>query len=186
MERLPRLPHRIVPRLELGHRAEKGGWTRNVAIEQIMAERVGIEATVDPGELNERLDLRTEYERVRAHGEEQRLLAEGVAREHEPLRFLVPEREGEHAAKPADRLEVPGAEGLDKDFGVGGGAETVAEGKQLFAELDIVIDLAVEDDGVAAVRAPHRLLAAANVDDRQAAMTEPDLKALRRRCRAAL
>ena len=53
----------------------------------------------------------------------------------------------------------------------------MAEGKQLFAELDVIIDLAVEDDGVAAVRAPHRLLAAANVDDRQAAMTEPDLEA---------
>ena len=142
-----------------------------------MAERVGIEAAVDPWELNEGLDLRSEYERIRAHGEEQRLLAEGVAGEHEPLRLLVPEGEGEHAAKPADRLEVPGAEGLDEDFGVGGGAEAVAEVQQLFAELDVVVDLAVEDDGVAAVRAPHRLLAAADVDDRQAAMTEPDLEA---------
>ena len=50
-------------------------------------------------------------------------------------------------------------------------------GKQLLAELEVIVDLAVEDDGEAAVRARHRLLAAANVDDRQAAMAEADLEA---------
>ena len=66
-----------------------------------MAERLGIEAAVEPWELNERLDLRAEQKRARPLSEEQRLLAEGVARKHEPLRLRVPQREGEHAAKPA-------------------------------------------------------------------------------------
>ena len=83
-----------------------------------MAERLGIEGAVETWELNERLDLGAEQKRARPLSEEQRLLAEGIARKHEPLRLGIPEREGEHAAKPADRLEVPGAVRLDENLGV--------------------------------------------------------------------
>jgi len=58
-------------------------------------------------------------------------------------------------------------------LGVGVGMEAVTFGKQLFAELDVVVDLAVEDDPERAVLAGHRLESLVReVDDGKPAMDE--------------
>ena len=176
MVRLPALPDRIVPRLQLRHRAEEGGRTWNVAIEEVVPECLDIEGAVKSRELNEWLDLGREQKRSGPRGEEQRLLAESIAREHEPLRLGIPEREGEHAAKSADRIKIPGPVGLDENLGVRGRAEAMAKRQELFTELDVVVDLAIEGDGKSAVLARHRLMPAANIDDREAAMAQADLE----------
>ena len=53
----------------------------------------------------------------------------------------------------------------------------MAERQELLAELEVIVDLAVEGDGEAAVFARHRLMPAADIDDRKAAMAETDLEA---------
>ena len=62
-------------------------------------------------------------------GQEQRLFSEGITCKYELLCRRIPEREGEHTAKPAYRIEVPGPVGLDKHLGVGGSCENVASAK---------------------------------------------------------
>ena len=53
----------------------------------------------------------------------------------------------------------------------------VPQRHELLAELEVIVDLAIEDDGEAAVFAGHRLLPAADIDDRKAAMSQTDLEA---------
>src|SRR5262245_1939346 len=45
---------------------------------------------------------------------------------------------------------------------------------QLFLQLAIVVDLAVEDHADALFDVPHRLVAAAEIDDREPPVSEPD------------
>src|SRR5258706_12662843 len=47
---------------------------------------------------------------------------------------------------------------------------------ELLAQLDVIVDFAVEDQGKAAIFTRHWLRAAANIDNRQPAMAEADLK----------
>ena len=84
----------------------------------------------------------------------------------------VGDREGEHAVELLDAGVAVLFVGVDDGFGVGLGAEAMAAGLELAAELAMVVDLAVEDDPDRAVFVGHRLLAAGPVDDRQAPVTE--------------
>src|SRR5687767_15408422 len=52
------------------------------------------------------------------------------------------------------------------------GAENAAGGRQLGTKLEEVIDLPVEDDPNTAICGPHRLHAALDVEDAQAAVAE--------------
>ena len=65
---------------------------------------------------------------------------------------------------------------MHDDFGVAARVEDVPERLQLRDQLLVVVDLAVEDDDDRAVLVVERLLAGREVDDRQAAMTEPDAR----------
>jgi hypothetical protein len=102
----------------------------------------------------------------------QRLDAKAVA--HHEQRFLraVPQREREHAAKAVDAGFAPGFPGVDDDFGVGMGAEGVAERFELGHQFLEVVDLAVEHHDDRAVFVEQRLLAGGEVDDRQPPVPE--------------
>ena len=87
----------------------------------------------------------------------------------------VPDREREHAVQRVDAfLAAIGVE-LQDDFRVALRLERVALGDQLLPDLPVVVDLAVEDDPQGAADVGHRLVAAAEVDDAQAAMAEADV-----------
>ena len=107
-------------------------------------------------------------------GVEQRFDAEAVAGEEQGFAVAVPEGEGEHAAEAVDAAFAPGLPGVDDDFGVAAGVEDVAQRLQFRDEFLIVVDFAVEDDADALVFVVQRLLAGGQVDDRQAAVAEPD------------
>src|SRR3546814_2078048 len=63
---------------------------------------------------------------------------------------------------------------MDDDLGVADAAEHVAGAAQFRGQFLEVVDLAVVDDRDAAILVVHRLLAAGEVDDRKAAVTQPD------------
>ena len=103
----------------------------------------------------------------------QRLDAEAVAHHEQRFLLAIPQREREHAAKARDAGFAPGLPGVDDDFGVGVGAEDMAERLEFGHQLLEVVDFAVEHDDHAAVLVEQRLLAGGQVDDRQPPMSKP-------------
>ena len=81
--------------------------------------------------------------------------------------------QAEHAVEPVERLGPPLRERLEHDLGVGVGGERAAEGHELLAQVEVVVDLAVVGDRVAPVGGVHRLLAVRDVDDRQPPVGQP-------------
>jgi len=79
----------------------------------------------------------------------------------------VPQREGPLPVEAVERVLAPLLPGMDDDLGVAAGAEGVAGGHQLGAQLDVVEDLAVEDDPHRLVLVGHGLLPRGQVDDRE-------------------
>ncbi len=104
----------------------------------------------------------------------ERLDTKAVAHDEQGFSVTVPQREGEHAAKARHAGLAPGFPCVHDDFGVGMRAEHMAERFQLGHQFLEVVDLAVEHHDHRAVLVKQRLLAGRQIDDRQAAMAEPD------------
>jgi hypothetical protein len=94
------------------------------------------------------------------------LLAEAVARQQQAAAARVEHDESEHAVQTSGELGAPLLVAVHQHFGVGMvGTEHVAAPLELPAQLNVVIDLAVEDDTDSRVLVPHRLHAAGRVAD---------------------
>jgi hypothetical protein len=66
---------------------------------------------------------------------------------------------------------------MNEDLGVRvAGAKDVTELHEFVTELDVVVDLTIEDDPDRSILIPHRLMAAGNINDRQAPVTEMHAK----------
>ena len=165
------LDEQIVPRLQLGDLVEKRLALEAELETQVFLERLGIRANALQ-ERQQRLHLRREVEAILLLRVVERLDAEAIAGAEQGLRFLVPEREGEHAAEVLHAIGAPFAVGAQDDFGVGLGAELLAADD--VAQLKIVVDFAVEGEPIAGFIG-HRLVAGREIDDAQTAMGEPDM-----------
>ena len=105
--------------------------------------------------------------------EEQRLLAEAIARQEKALLDAVPDRERPHAVEAQHAGFAPLLIGREDDFCVRFSAEDMPQRLQFAADLDEVVDLAVESDPVATFAEAHRLLAVlGQVEDRQSPVSE--------------
>ena len=117
----------------------------------------------------ERLQLRAEDEAARRGRVVHRLDAEAIAGDEELVALAIPDGEAEHAG---ERVDAGGAAlfvEVHDGFGVAGGLERVAARQEAFTQRAVVVNLAVEDDPVAPIAAGDRLLAARQIDDREAA-----------------
>ena len=164
-------------RRELEDVAECGPGRGDVAVSQVLIERrrVELSATADPRVLEQGLELRGEHELAIRPRIEQRLLADPIAGQEQESPPLVPDREGEHAAKPPQASRPILLEGMDDDLGVAPGGEPVSVCLQLGAQLEEIVDLAVERHPDRAVLVAHRLPAAGQVDDAEPALAEADV-----------
>ena len=107
----------------------------------------------------------------------ERLFAEAVARAEEALPRAVVDDEGPHPVQPLGETFAPLAVAVEQHLGVAMiGDELAAARLQLGAECGVVVDLAVEGDAKLAVARPHRLRAAAEIDDGEAAMPEKNAR----------
>jgi hypothetical protein len=132
-----------------------------------------VDAAPDAGHFEQRTDLGGDGEMTAAARPEQRLDAEGIARQEQFPAFAVEHDEGVHAGEAVERLFAPVRIGRDEHLAVGRGAEHVPVALEGLAQLDVIVDLAIEDEHVAAVRRCHRLVGAGvEIDDREPAVQQ--------------
>ena len=145
----------------------------HVAERHVVLKGLRINLARDVGMHQQALQFRCEHE-VTAPGEAvvQRLDAQMVARKEDALRAHVPDREREHAAQPRKTAIAPVLPGAQQHFGVAVAGEREARRFQLRLEQLEVIQLAVVHEREAGGCVDHWLLAVAQVDDRQAPMTQ--------------
>ena len=129
----------------------------------------------------QRLDLAGEGEQRVAVDVVKRLDAEAVAGAEQALPLLIPDGEGEHADKAFQAGRPPGVISLKDHFGVAFGAKRVAERFQFLAQLEVVVDFAVERQPQLLARHCHWLVTGRReIEDRQAAVSERDVGRKRR------
>ena len=173
----------IAARLQPSHAAVERLGFGHVLQHRVVLDRAFVDTEVDAqlaGEVEKALLLAAHRGACRSGGHEERLDAERVARAEQFAFDGVPEREGEHAAQPGQRVGAPVVVGGDDRLAVAVGVELSAVGgRQLLAQLQIVVDLAVEDQHVTVRRLggapPQRLMAVRDVDDRQPVEAEHHL-----------
>ena len=140
-----------------------------------MMQRRRIDAGIDAAAREQRRQGRRKSERAGALGVIERLDAEPVARQHDAPGIALPDREREHAVEALDAARAPFGVSLEDDLGVALREEAVTLGRELAAQLAIIVDAAVEHDGEAKLRIDHRLLrCGSKIDDAQAPMAEGD------------
>ncbi len=164
-----------VPRRQLVDVLVDGRWRRHVEQRQIGVERLGTPGVVDGRVLKNRFDLGTEDQAAVGQPRVvERLDADSIARQEQPLPRRVPYRKREHAAKALDARIAPFLVSVDDDLGVGMRPEAMPAALELGPQRREVVDLAVEDDQHRAVLVGERLLTSGDIDDAQAAVGEPD------------
>ena len=105
----------------------------------------------------------------------ERLLAEPIARDEEPLAARVPDGEGEHPRQPLGKRVAPLFITVDEHLGVAARAEDVPARDQFVAQAEIIVNLSVEGDGDRAVLVVHGLRAVRReIDDRKPPVPERD------------
>ena len=123
-----------------------------------------------------RLDLRGEQQPFavgrRLARPVERTDAEAVAAEDDAPPLLVPQGDGELAAQVVEHPFLMVFPAVRDDFGVAVGGEAMAAAFQLGLHLGVVEQLAVEDDGDAAVLVEDGLPAVGQADDAEAARGE--------------
>jgi hypothetical protein len=154
---------------ELAHARVERPRRRHVQKLQVVGERRAIQLA---GSF-EGAQLGGEGQTVSRRRVEEGLLPEAIPRADQRPGARVPEREGKHPAQAGDEVFAVVLVEVEQHLDVRLGAEGVAV-LQLFAQLAVVVDLPVGDDADGAVLVEHRLRAAGEVDDRQAAVAEGD------------
>jgi hypothetical protein len=131
-----------------------------------------VELGVDQAAAQHRLGLRTERQPATALGVDHRLDAERVAHEVQRAAAPVEQGEGEDAVQARCEPDALLVVQVRQHLGVAGGLQRVPLGEHVGAQLGVVVDLAVVDHDHRAVGVGHRLGAAGDVEDRQAAVAE--------------
>jgi hypothetical protein len=158
--------------LDVGEQRAVG---EDVLEREVLEQMRQAQARAERAVLEHRLDLRPEQEDRSEVGVVERLDAEAVTGEEQLGARAVPDREREHSVEALDARGPPLGVRVEHDLGVGVRAERATGRRQLLAQLDEVVDLAVVGDPVAAVARPHRHRARGRrVDDRQPAVDQPD------------
>jgi hypothetical protein len=133
---------------------------QSLVVEHRREDRVG----------QDRLRFRAEQRPAVVRVVVERLHAEPVAGQEEPLGPAVPDAEGVHPVEPLDALLTPLQVGPQHHFGVRPGGEGVPVRAQLLAQFGEVVDLPAVGQHDRSLG--HRLPAAGHIDDGQPAVPD--------------
>ncbi len=159
---------------ELLHIREQrlGGFVSVVVVQEV-EEPPGIHPAADIRKLEQRVDFRRKGDAAGRSGMVQRLDAEGIAGEKQPLLHRVVHRKGEHADEARQHRRPPLGESFEQDLGVAAGVEVVAESLEFGAEFEVIADRPVQHQREPPVGGEHRLLAfGGRIEDGEPAMGE--------------
>src|SRR4051794_6555847 len=106
-------------------------------------QRRGIDLRRDSWQRKKRLGFRGEGEPMRVAVKVDRLDAQAVAADEQPLATGVPKRKAEHAVQPVDKFVTVLCIAVEDDLAVRRGLEFMAERFQLGAQFTKVVDLAI-------------------------------------------
>ena len=113
---------------------------------EVVIERLVIDIATDVGMKQQGFEFRTKHELPVYVCIKQRLFTDEIARQKQLLLTLVPDREDKHSTQMFGTINAKLIVGMNDRFGVAVGVEGVAEVLKLLAQLEIVIDLAIEHD----------------------------------------
>ena len=158
---------------------------RQAPVEKIIGA-LAIDAGGPAGVGGELLHLGGERQAAGGRGPEvERFDAEAVARREKPAGPAIEQHEGKHAVEAREAAFAPLAPGGQDDLGVGAGVERVAGRRELRAQFDVVVDLAIVGDPALAGRIAHRLMTGrAQVENREPPVPEPERGAGKRFARS--
>ena len=149
-------PHR--GRGEFADAREDRAGGRDHGVEgHVTGQGLDVERAVGPAHGDEGGKGGGEAEPRRGLVEVEGLDAEAVPRQHEAAAVPLGEGEGEHAEEVVDASGAPLTVGLGDHLGVGVGEEAVAQPAELLAQVAVVVDAAVEDDGQTQLGIDHGL-----------------------------
>ncbi len=117
---------------------------------------------------------RESYAAIGQIGDEERFHPQPVAGEKQLALVQIVNREGEHAVEAREAIGAPALPGGEDDFAIALGPKTRALILQFAPQRAVIVDLAIEGKHGAAIRRGHGLRRSRHIDDRQAAMAEPD------------
>ena len=140
----------------------------------------GIGGKIDAGNLFYRLNLRREGQErsggIRRCGPVEGLNAERITGESELLVLLVPNGDGEHSTQTGKASRTLLSKERKDNFSIAGGLEGVSAGDELSAKLSVVVDFAVKDKDIAAIRGVHGLVGAGGwVENGEAGVREEEV-----------
>jgi hypothetical protein len=157
---------------QLADALEEGARGGHEAAREVVVEGDAVDRGRDEPGGEQRPDLRGERHSAAVGPPVERLDPVGVAGRDEAAPARVPESEGEDPAEPAHALEPVLLVGVHDHLAVGVRREAVPALLQQAAQVELVVDLAVDDGGDLAVLGVERLVAAGDVDDRKPGMGE--------------
>ena len=126
-------------------------------VDQIVQNEVDVRAGGRGHQRQQRTNLRTKRKLIGPPKEVKRLDAGEVSGKQDGPLLEVEEREREHPGQPRKERCPLIDESVEKNFRVGPGREDVSLSLQRTAQLKIVVNLAVEGDGMTSVSRNHRL-----------------------------
>ena len=165
---LPVLIPQIMPRHQAGDALEQRLRRHHIFKRKIALQRVEVQLLVKARHLQKALDLTAIDQAVPHHAIVQRLDAKEVARQKQALLLCVPDGKRKHPAQMVEHLGAPFLKAVHDRLRIGVRIELMTRGDQLFSQVLIIINLAVEGDHQRAVLIVNRLVAGRrDVDNRQ-------------------
>ncbi len=154
---------------QLAHAREQGPGPGHEAAGEVVVQRHRVELRPDEAGVDEGADLGGDRRAPAVGPPVQGLDAEGVAGGHEALLAAVPDGQAVHAVDvPEEVLGAGLLVAVHDRLAVRVGREAVAGVLEALAQVEVVVDLAVGHQGDLAVFGEEGLIAALDVDDRQA------------------
>ena len=158
---------------QLADAGEHGLRRRHELEAEVVVQGLMVDPPLHARVLEDGLDLRAEHQPAVLLRVVERLDADAVAGEQQPLARGVVQGEAEHAAQVVDHVDPVLLVAVQDHLGIGVAAEPVPPGFEQGPQFLEIVDLAVEHQADGVVLVEHRLAAVlAQVDDRQPAEAE--------------